>query len=822
MKKLFYLLLVAGLGLTVAACGTTTTAPTTTTTTTTSQTTTTTTSQTTTTTTTESSDKIAPMIVLKSESVEVMKGEQVFDAEANIDDAFDETDATVSKETVQIDMGGYEGIDTEEGVYTVTYTVSDAAGNKATKTCVVTVVAVEPSIVFKGTDGTEYTWPMNFNPVLGAQYTQGYGIETWAYELDKVTVLSKAYFEYLEANVYERISASWSFVMVTNSDLEVVYVRDHYTNEFYLEDGVVVSAQGKNWCTGTATGINDAYCDVTKGRQMANLTGEGAHDYAKIPDGGYVIIFINNGANTGYDCPRGFGERIYGADASTGGVGQKLQFIGAGKEFGATNAPAYVKTTEKAVVAYYGTELDIMDGISYVSYNNSNLTVSTELFPVSGGVADLNNELLEIDTTAPAAGANGLVPETQYIVRYTVEENGRKDTLVRHYTLKEDSSTVSAYQEVFTLGSLSTLVYLNDEDGLVPHDSGLGMVIHNNDRPHLYDIATAKAILQAQKDAGVAQVVYQFGAYFILDKDLKVVQFVFAIGTDKVYSLSAEGEWTFTALETGSKHNLLNDFLGETPLVDYSKAAFVLFTQNTSANNATVRQFGVNLWNTQGVFKDDPNTPDVVEGQFDQQELFKSSAVITREGINTAGKVLETKDYVVTSALAGPDGKVYEMSYNHGWYWAGGEPGDKGNTWLRFSPEMLHLASKEFTNQFAELNVYLPWASMLILDENLKVVALRAFYEDNVNSIKQLIYVTKDVDGNVVVTPADETEWNSTNCYDSTENITSLIPDGGYVIPLITAGKITIPVLQGILGDVTNPVLNDYQFTMVYQLALAE
>ena len=810
MKKLFYLLLVVGLGVTVAACGNSTTTTTTTTKPTTQQTTTKPT-------TTENKDKISPVIDLKTTTAEVMKGEQLFDARANISDAFDNADSNVSPDNVQIDMGGYEGIDSEVGTYTITYSIADNAGNTTIATCTVTVVEVEPSILFTGADGLEYSWPMNYNPVLGAQYTQGYGLDQWAYELTKVTVLSKDYFEWLNDNMYERISASWSFVMVADSDLKIVYVRDHMSNEFYTEEGVVVNKVSTDWCTGTPTGGNDQYCGVTQGRQTANLVD-------KIPDGGYVIVFINDGVNSA-DSPRGFGQKLYDIDPTTGGIGQQVSLIGT-KEFGSTNAPAYVKTTETHIDAYYGSELNLLDGISYVSYNNTaDLDIEVEVYPIVGGLADLANPADAIDTTAPQAGADGLVPETSYVVKYTIEENGRTDFLIRSYTLKEDSSTVSAYQQRFTLGEKSTLVYLNDADALVAHDSGLGMVINTNDRPHLMDIPTVLAQLQAQKDAGVEKVTYQYGAYYVLDKDLKVIQIVFAIGLDVSMVKDAEGNWTPTNLDTGSKHNLLNDFLGETQLVDLSKAAFVLFTQNTAANNATVRQFGVDLWNTDGQFKVN-GVADIAS--FNQQVLLENAAVIAQEGTNSAGKVLETKTYTVTSALADASGKVYETSFNHGWYWSGDNAEHTSNTWLRFSGNMLHVIDKEFAGTLESLYSYVPWASAVILDKDLKVVAIRSFYEEMVDGTqhKALKYVSKNEAGEFVVLDAQNNEdgnWNGYNNYDAVSKIAEYIPEGGYAFPLITSATITNPLLKAILDDVENPTaINDYQFTWVYQLAIAE
>ena len=455
-----------------------------------------------------------------------------------------------------------------------------------------------------------------------------------------------------------------------------------------------------------------------------------------------------------------------------------------------------------------------MDGISYVSYNKTNLTVTAEIYPVVNGAPDLANKLTAIDTTAPAEGADGKIPDSKYIVKYSVEENGKVDYLTRVYNLRANDQVVQSYRDKLTFGSASTLIYYNNPEGVKYGSSGLGMSSSSADKPHLYDTATLINLLKQYKEANPTQnAIFQYGAYFVLDKDLKVIQFVFAIGTDQLLTKDAEGKWTSTALATGSKHNLYDDFLGDNPLIDLNKAAFILFTQN-GANNTTVRQFGVNLWSTQGTHT----------AAFDQQELLNTTAaVVSREGLNSAGKVLEDVPYSITSGYFGPDGTAYDTTYNDDNMWKGGNADLSGNTNVRVYAEKLHFFSKDYVAKLDVFYAYVPWASMVVLDENLKVVAVRAFYEAAIDGQLVKIYYqfTKDQDGNVIATPFEETPWGTAN--DACEEIDSLIPEGGYAFPLITNAAITNPILEGILGDldVTNPVINDYQFTIAYKLVIA-
>ena len=425
MKKIFYLLMVALFSVTAVACGEkTTTTPVTTTQA--------------ATTTTKAADTLAPMLTLKTEAASVMKGIQEFDVKGNISMAFDAGSSEISAEDVVIDDGGYKGKDTEAGTYTVTYTLTDKAGNETVKTCVVTVTAAETSIVWNNT-----AWKINYNPVVGAQYTQKpLTHETWAYELDKVTVMSKDYFKYAYDAVYERISCRWSTVMVTDADLVITYVRHHSSNEYYEEDGVVVTKQAVNWSIGTAIpGVNEAYVDQTQGAQCHELLEH-------IPDGGYVLIFINDGPNTG-DCPRNYGEAIFTNENGNYGVGEKVQFTTEFEAFSADNAPAYIRSAQVSGTDYgvektlkYTNESNVpnlLEGLSVMTLDaatglakvDSSIEIEVTIYKVVGGE---KVEVEEINTQFPS---NGTAPEVQYVVDYTVTHNGQTDMVSRIYTLTE-------------------------------------------------------------------------------------------------------------------------------------------------------------------------------------------------------------------------------------------------------------------------------------------------------------------------------------------------------------------------------------------------
>jgi hypothetical protein len=426
MKKIFYLLMVALFGVTVVGCGGN------------NKTTTTTTTQAATT--TKAADTLAPMLTLKTEAVSVMKGIQEFDVKGNISMAFDAGSSEISAEDVVIDDGGYKGKDTEAGTYTVTYTLTDKAGNETVKTCVVTVTGAESSIVWNNK-----AWKINYNPVVGAQYTQKeLTHETWAYELDKVTVMSKDYFKYAYDAVYERISCRWSTVMVTNAEFEITYVRHHSSNEYYEEDGVIVSKVSENWSIGTPVdgGVNGHLVDQTQGAQCHELLEH-------IPDGGYVLIFINDGMNVGDECPRGFGDLIFNNANQNYGIGEKVMFTADFDAFNADNAPAYIRSAQVEGTDYgvektlkYTNESNVpnlLEGLSVMTLDaatglakvDTSVEIEVTIYKVVDGE---KVEVEEINTQFPA---NGTAPEVQYVVDYVVTHNGQTDMVSRIYTLAE-------------------------------------------------------------------------------------------------------------------------------------------------------------------------------------------------------------------------------------------------------------------------------------------------------------------------------------------------------------------------------------------------
>ncbi|MDD3478471.1 MAG: DUF5011 domain-containing protein, partial [Candidatus Izemoplasmatales bacterium] len=122
MKKLYVILTLILVGFAVLACNDTTTTSTTTTTTTTTSTSTTTSTTSTTTTTTIAADTTDPLIlgvtdvtIHVGDSFEVLEGIS----------ALDDTDGPLTSAIVV--TGDYDI--TTPGTYTITYTVTDAAGN---------------------------------------------------------------------------------------------------------------------------------------------------------------------------------------------------------------------------------------------------------------------------------------------------------------------------------------------------------------------------------------------------------------------------------------------------------------------------------------------------------------------------------------------------------------------------------------------------------------------------------------------------------------------------------------------------------------------
>src|SRR5690554_3240404 len=237
-------------------------------------------------------DTIAPLLEVTPESVS-LEFNQEYDLMTGVT-ARDNVDGTITDKVV-IDDGGFDN--QIPGTYTITYTVKDAAGNEATKTRTITVAEMRTTIEI---DGDQF--PINFNPQLGE-----YNELSFPFDLTKVTVLEAAYVDWLVENNDQRFGAYWSVVATLDADLKVVEYRDYNTNQVDAEGSAIAT----HWSTGTGTGSNNDY--VNRWGMLGNLD---------VPEGGYVVVFINDGVN-GEGSPRAFGSKHL-VDAAFEAIGKQV------------------------------------------------------------------------------------------------------------------------------------------------------------------------------------------------------------------------------------------------------------------------------------------------------------------------------------------------------------------------------------------------------------------------------------------------------------------------------------------------------------------
>lgn len=221
-------------------------------------------------------DTIAPLLEVKPKTVNLEWNED-YDLMTGVT-ARDNVDGTITNKVV-IDKGGFDK--TVSGTYTITYTVKDEAGNTTTETRTITVAEKRTTIEIGGKQ-----YQMEYNPQLRPANSLSF-----PFNLETVTVFEKAYAEWLLEHNNQRFAAYWSIVVILDADRKIVEYRDPVTNQVNAEG----SSVGTTWCTGTPTADNKAY-EHRQG-MLANLT---------IPNGGYVVVFINDGTNL-EGSPRAFG-----------------------------------------------------------------------------------------------------------------------------------------------------------------------------------------------------------------------------------------------------------------------------------------------------------------------------------------------------------------------------------------------------------------------------------------------------------------------------------------------------------------------------------
>ncbi|MGI6360552.1 MAG: immunoglobulin-like domain-containing protein [Acholeplasmatales bacterium] len=265
-------------------------------------------------------DKIAPLLEVVPEVVN-LEYNQDYDLMTGVT-ARDNVDGTITDRVVIENDGGFNK--KVEGTYTITYKVTDKAGNSTTKTRTINVAEMRTTIEINGQQ-----FVMEYNP----QLREANAI-SFPFNLAVVTVFEKAYVDWLIEHNNQRFAAYWSVVVTLDADKKIVEYRDANTNQMDATGSKI----GTEWCSGTPTGVNNAY-EHRQG-MLANLN---------VPEGGYVIVFINDGAN-GPGTPRAFGyEQV--VDKAFDAIGLEVKFnnVPDGAAFDAAKTYPVIKLEEEVL-----------------------------------------------------------------------------------------------------------------------------------------------------------------------------------------------------------------------------------------------------------------------------------------------------------------------------------------------------------------------------------------------------------------------------------------------------------------------------------------
>ncbi|MDF2698493.1 MAG: hypothetical protein K0Q49_49 [Haloplasmataceae bacterium] len=371
-----------------------------------------------TTATTNAKDTIKPLLDVAPKDVTIMFGDD-YDFMTGVE-ATDNKDGNINS-SVTIEKGTYNN--QTPGQYVITYKVKDSDGNEQTATRNVTVLEKTSAIVI---DGQKYA--MAYNPILNPKTLMGNEPFSWHFDLTKVSVFSKDYFDFLYANYSDRLYSGWTNIAVTNGDDEIVLLRDHTCNE-YSEAGTEVCTLNNKWSNGTV--IND-YQNVY-----------GGFGSIIVPEGGHVIVFINDGAN-GAGSPRAFGDLLM---LGGSGLGKEVKFQDPEivVNLSTNELPKIVIPETNYIKKIKINEaFDLMTGVTVTDKETTNVTLTTKIYKLNGTVYEEADAIstaevgtYAIEYYAPYDGTNQIFARRQVIVEL--------DTVVetKYLTLGDDQVPVT-------------------------------------------------------------------------------------------------------------------------------------------------------------------------------------------------------------------------------------------------------------------------------------------------------------------------------------------------------------------------------------------
>ncbi len=381
--------------------------------------------------TTTQADDILPILSVAPTDVTIMYGED-YDLMTGVE-ATDNIDGDIT-DSVEIDNGGFDN--ETPGQYVITYTVEDSSGNSQTASRNITVQERMAAVVI---DGEKFA--MAYNPILHPKNLMGTGAvdangntidNPWHFDISKVSVFTKDYFDFLYTNYSDRLYAGWSNIAVTDADGEIVLLRDHNCNE-YTEEGSEVCTVNNEWSNGT---VDNDYKNTYGG--LANIT---------VPDGGHVIVFINDGVNES-DSPRAFGDPLMGGGV---GLGKEVTFqdpeVVVDHE---NNQLPVISIPEETTNLLVGDTFDVMENVSVTDNEDSNVTLETTIKKFDGTTYV---EVNEVTTTE----------ESIYIVEYSAAYDETRDIYVRRQIVVATEAPVEE-DKYITFNGQDLLVQYNTSE----------------------------------------------------------------------------------------------------------------------------------------------------------------------------------------------------------------------------------------------------------------------------------------------------------------------------------------------------------------------
>lgn len=493
-------------------------------------------------------DKIAPIITIQTEEVELFAGEKAraYDLMTGVT-ARDNIDGTITNK-VTIDEGDFNP--DVPGEYIITYTVKDSSNNVTIKTRTIIVLETVTGIII----GDKFYESVVANPQILPQYVGA----SFGFDLTKVQVFSKDFVAWVMENCPERFASFYGAVAVVDAEGKVVHTRFNEKNVIYDDEGAVVSIA-----------MNDlTWANYPEYAKLASnlypyipITGGGClGDILRfIPDGGFVVFGVNDGPND-LGSPRDFiVTNVLSKENS--GLGTIIEFSNIvasfSEGFPIIKVPYTVVDEDKVdatlvtkVVLYQDDIPNLLEGVTAKSTAGVDITnlIETKIYHYSAmkRVETLNPNTGKVNITGPIyfdeeplekIDTSNLEPGSgtkRYMVEYSVTDpdNGKTDTSWRLYEVVAPEKPV--LPNVLIYGDTEEEVIYNDPKAVADlYNSGINMRLDDYNPNYKIYVYSRRGYLAALDDSQVkAKSALNGGApllpwsiVVVVDKDGKVVQY---------------------------------------------------------------------------------------------------------------------------------------------------------------------------------------------------------------------------------------------------------------------------------------------------------